>query len=469
MVKKLLSGAFIYSVLPQLPKLITIFTYPLLTAHLSVNDYGVYGLITAYVGMASILKDLGFTLVFINVYYKHKDKYKLVWRHLHGVLHVWTLVYAIITSVILLLSIPEEAGKNIWQILFFSIVPVLFFENAQTLSSIYYRIKEKPLPVSLIVTIGGIVTIVVSVVTIVYFNMGYMGWLYASFAASATMFIFHAYHLYVKNKLFPILRIRWSFMRKYFKVGGPMLLHDYSGYLLNTSDRVVMDILKIRVGDIGFYNMAYIFGSYFAVFETAMGMAASPIFLRYYSEKKIKEARLLTFVSQCIFLIISFLTCLWLREIFFFLVRNDELKMAYSLAIVIIMGYNYKPMYQAATNILFYTQKTAAILKVSFTAGILNVVLNFLFIPIWGISAAAFTTFSCLLFMGFSGFYIKEYKKSETINYYPLQWLAGIIGITIFVYLIRDIAVIYKLIITIFLLGTIAIMFRKYKNILLQN
>src|ERR1700753_1480062 len=109
MFKRLLKGAIIYSLLPQLPKVITIFTYPVLTRYLTANDYGIYGLATAYIGLISILKELGFTLIFVNTFYKRRQKFGVVWRHLHGLLYAWSFIYAIVLAVILIYAIPPEA------------------------------------------------------------------------------------------------------------------------------------------------------------------------------------------------------------------------------------------------------------------------------------------------------------------------------------------------------------------------
>jgi len=469
MIKRFLHGAIIYSLLPQIPKVVTIFTYPILTRYLTATDYGIYGVSTAYIALISIIKDLGFTLVFINNYYKHPSSFKFVWRHLHGLLYLWSFIYSVLLAGLLYWAIPAEAAGHRWSIIFFSVVPVFLFENVQSLSAILYRVMEKPLPVTLISLTGALLSIVVTLVYVVYYRAGYMSWFYAAFVSSLVMCLLHAFHLYGKQRLYPILRFRWQYFRKYLKVSGPMILHDYSGYLLNTSDRIVMDVEKVKVTDIGFYNIAYIFGGYFSFFETAMGMAASPIFLRYYSEKKEVEARRLTFLSQMIFLIVSFLTCLWLREIFFLFVKNDELKTAYSLGIIIIMGYNYKPMYQASTNILFYHEKTTAILKISFVAGALNVALNFILIPVYGFKVAAFTTLGCLLFMGFRGFYLKEYIESKTLDYHPMKWLAGILGTTAAVYLIRDIPLVYKIVVTGAIMMMTAVLYRRNKHLLFQS
>ena len=69
MFKKLLSHSFLYSVAPQLPKLLSLALMPILTKYLTDKDYGIYGVITAYIFFISVLKDLGFSVVFVNTFF----------------------------------------------------------------------------------------------------------------------------------------------------------------------------------------------------------------------------------------------------------------------------------------------------------------------------------------------------------------------------------------------------------------
>ena len=460
-----MTGAVIYAFLPQLPRFLTIIIYPLLTQHLTARDFGIFGILTAYTGIISVVRDLGLTQVLVNTYYRHRKSYMLIWRHLHGVGYFWSLLYALILVLIIHFTLPVLTGSSRLLIYLLVALPVLM-ENAPGLSSLYFRLSEKPLPVGISAAINGFIYVSISFLTIVYWKLGFMGWLWASFCAALFSFLFHSYILYGKRKFFPLLRIRRQYLKKYLRLGGPMMLHDYSGYLLNSSDRVVMNVLRVNINQIGLYNVAYTFGNYFALFETAMGMAATPIFLKYYSEKNYAGARQLTFLSQIIFLLASFVACLWMREVFILLVKNDELKITYPLGIVIVMGYNYKPMYQASTNILFYKEKTKAILSISFVAGLMNIILNLIFIPLYGYEAAAYTTFGCLLFMGFRGFSLKAYKEEATLNYYPVYWLFAIVFTAGGAFLLRDIPVSIKIMITLFIAVATAIGFKRFKHIL---
>lgn len=110
----------------------------------------------------------------------------------------------------------------------------------------------------------------------------------------------------------------------------------------------------------------------------------------------------------------------------------------YPLGIIIIMSYTYRPMYLGANQKLFLKEKTKKLWKISFVAGIGNLLLNLLLIPIFGYQAAAFTTWVALMYMGFSGFYTKESKELRTVNFYHLRWLGSIILLTSISYLLVE-------------------------------
>lgn len=209
-----------------------------------------------------------------------------------------------------------------------------------------------------------------------------------------------------------------------------------------------MDRLKVSTSLIGQYNLAYTFGSYMEFFGSAIGMAIGPIYTSMFSDKS-KESSVkvksLTNFLQVLFIFSSFMVSLWCKEIFGLLIKNDSLNSIYPLAIIIIMGYSYRPYYWTAITRLQYSENTKDLWKITFVAGLLNVLLNLIFIPIFGIIAAAISTFLCLLYMGFSGYYLKSFKMVEKETYSPVFYIILIIAATIFVYLLKDISVLIKL------------------------
>ena len=117
-----------------------------------------------------------------------------------------------------------------------------------------------------------------------------------------------------------------------------------------------------------------------------------------------------------------------------------------TMAAIIIFSYVFRPLYWCVINFLGYNEKTNALWKITLIGGLINVVLNIIFIPIYGIMASCVITFFSLLYIGFAGFFLKEFKELTTVNYYPIQWLVSILLLAMITYFLIDSFWAYKLI-----------------------
>lgn len=213
-----------------------------------------------------------------------------------------------------------------------------------------------------------------------------------------------------------------------------------------------MKFTNVTIANIGLYNVAGTVSSVVQSGVNASGLAIGPMLLKAYKNKDERLARNIIFFYKQLFFLVTFLISLWLKEIFFILIKNDSLQKVYPLGIILIMGYNYRPMYFGANTRLFYYEKTKDLLKVSFIAGLSNVILNFIFIPIFGYEAAAYTTFFALMYMGYVGYFLKAYKAHCTLEYHPLKWLSITLLLSAIVYYLVEIPVIYKICISVILI-----------------
>lgn len=457
MLKKLLSHSFLYSLAPQIPKIANLALLPVITRYLTPADYGIYGIIMSYLFVSTALKDLGFSVVFVNTFYKFPHRWPIIWRMLHGHLMIWNMGFALLLLGLLWIAVPAQASQNFWWIALLTIVPAVLFDNTATLGNYFFRFSQKPVFIAISSAVSAVLIVGCTYYCIVHLRLGYMGWFISSFAASLTLFLIYFYPVYGKLKLYPIMKWRPRFIKPHLKVALPMVPHNYSSYLLNSSDRVIMDLYKIGVGRIGVYNIAYQFGNYFESFGDAMGMAVGPFFSKLYTSKDPKaegDARMLTFFLMSFFLLSTFLVSLWLREIFAVLVKNEELRKGYSIGIIILMAYSYKPMYWCSGIKLSLNEKTGMLWRISFVAGLLNVLLNLVFVPFYGIYAAAIITFISLLYMGFSGFYFKSFRKLQQLNFYPHWWMLAICGFAVLAMGLKDVHYFIKLCVSVVLTGT---------------
>ncbi|MBI1767949.1 MAG: lipopolysaccharide biosynthesis protein [Bacteroidetes bacterium] len=466
MFKKIFTNTLIYALGPQLPKIASFFVLPIITKDLTSVDYGVYGVVIAYTGLLGGLKDLGVSVNMSNLFYRHPTRWQTGWRQLHAYVSLWSIPYALLQSLLLYFIIPHEAQSDKWLIIILISSSSVFFDATIMFGSRYYQLAQRPFYMALTSAIVGSLSIALNLISISYFKMGYMGWFVSTFIGTFISFLFYFFPLYFKYKLIPIFKIRLKFVSRQLKIALPMVPHNYSAYLLSTSDRLVMNVLGIKISEIGIYNIAYTFGNYVDFGGSAIGMAVGPMYTKLYSSKQERDVRSLTFTLQTCFLFGSFLLCLWIKELFWLLIKNPELQSGYYLAIIVVMGYNYRPMYWAVVNKLAYHEQTQVMWRISFTAGVVNIILNFILIPIYGFQVAAITSFIGLMYIGFSGFFLKAYREMDNLDYFPVIWIGAIIGLSVLVYFLRDTPVQIKLMISavVTFLGVVG--FYKFKDLL---
>ena len=448
MLKKILSNSAIYGLAPQIPQVANIFILPIITQDLTRLDYGVAGIIYSYLAALAAIHLLGTKNIISTSFFHHTMQYKWLWRQIHGFISLWSLLYGVLVGLILYLAVPEEAIEHRWTIVLLHAIPSALLNVTIEYGTIYHQVSQKPIPIGIQVVTVGFVSIFLNLFLISYLKMGYMGWFWSRFVATILSFFFFFYTLYFRQKLTPIFNFKWRLVKEKLKVCLPIIPHHYGSYLLSSSDRIVMDMLQVNVKQIGTYNLGGNFGSYFNAFADGSGMAIGPLMYEYFNKLKRQDAlrlnRKMIFLWQSAMMVFSFLVCLWFKEIFFILIKNDELQEAYSLAIIMIMGFNYRPLYSGFSFKLLYYEKAGNIWKNTFSAGILNIVLNIIFIPIYGIEAAAVTTSISFLYLSMAGFFISDYRKMNDLNYYPFHWLVGIIFLSIVVYMLKDIYWLYK-------------------------
>jgi len=449
MLKKLFSHSIIYGLAPQISAVAGLVALPIITKYLTELDFGIWGLLMAYVGTLQAFSLLGINVVLSNSFFKMPFQHKWLWRQVYGFLIIWAIPFNLILAGLLYWVMPEEAENNALLLIFLLLLPKAIFGPTALIGTYYYQLNQKPLPIAIRSAFFGILTVLLNVYTIAYLKMGYMGWAWSVFIVQFFMNASYWIPLNVKLGYKPIFNFKIRTIKNALKVGIPTIPHTYSAFLLDASDRLVMDQLSTSTGEIGQFDLAAKFGLYFRTIVGAMNTAVGPLMLKAYKEKNDAKARDLVFVLQIVMIFITFLFSIWSKEIFYVLIKNDTLNKVYPLSIIIVMAINYRPMYIGALTKLFYLEKTELLWRVSFIAGGTNLLLNFILIPIFGFKIAAFTTFGSLMYMGFSGHFIKKIKQYNKVKYYPIAWLSLIIVLTAIAYTIVEFSVTFKLTFTV--------------------
>ena len=465
MFKKVFKDSVLLTIANQLPSLVSLFTLPILTPYLTPFDYGIWSLIFAYIGGFSALRDLGLVTVYTNIFFKYNKRYKPFWNKLFAFNLAWGVFYSLILGFILYLIIYNKTKENTLMVVLLSVLPVCFFENTKILGNRILQFNQTFNPIIVSAFVTTLVQASFNIYFIKFCQMGYKGWFMSNFIGNLVNFLFFFKILHIDYKIRPDFKFSFSWLKRRLRVSLPTIPHFYSTYVLNASDRLVLDAYKYPTDQIGIYGVGYNFGTYLDSTQIAIGQVLSPIYYKWFAsqdENAEKNIRMITFAWQSISLILAFLISLWLKEIFLILYRRVEFSTAYMYGIPILMSYTYRPFYMSIASRLIFKELTKTVLLISTVAAAINLFLNIILVPFFGIYAAIFTTFFALMYMGFAGYYIPKTKKHITLPYYPLFWVFLITATTFVVFLLKDLAIIYKLSISLGLFVMIYVAYKKY-------
>ena len=436
MLKRFIGDFGIYGLAPIIPKVAGVAVLPLITPFLTKEDYGLYGIVMAYTGFFGAFYGLGLPVILSNAFYKSPGQHKWLWRQVYGFLSLWNIAFAGIVTAVLYFAIPESAAAQRWSIIALNVIPMVLFGPTEKLAVLYYQLRRKPLEIGLRGAIFGVVNVLLTLITIRFLGMGYMGWFWALFVTQTLTNVSWWIPLNLREGIAPIFNFKWRTLRSALAVSLPVVPHQNAQYVLDQSDRIVMDVTNVSPRNIGAYTVAYQGSQVFSTLSLAFSRAMAPQILELLKEGRERLLRRIIFGSQAIFLLALLLYACVAKEFFSFLFRNGGLNEVYQLSVIVCEALASTPMYMGANNRLFFHERTKTIGLQSLYAAAVNIGLNFILIPRYGITAAAVTTLLSYLFLAYSRYYSASYRTLAERGYYPTLWLAATLTVAALSYVI---------------------------------
>lgn len=194
--------------------------------------------------------------------------------------------------------------------------------------------------------------------------------------------------------IFTKKRPKWnsSFAKFVIVVNSPMIVHSLAKNVLDVSDRVMIAGL-VGASQAGIYGTLYSLCTLIMILWNAINMAITPYMFSEMNHIKERAKTLRRFLNRLLlaFFVFSSMFTLVAPELIRLFTTDVYIK---EIGIVppIISGCYITAMYSLIGNVLLFNKKTVSIMLATLSAGITNVVLNYVCIPIWGFHVAAYTT-----------------------------------------------------------------------------
>lgn len=262
-----------------------------------------------------------------------------------------------------------------------------------------------------------------------------------------------------------------SISKKYWKyalsISFPLIWHLLAGYLLSSADKVMITKM-ISPNANALYSVAYTISQAVSILWMSMNNAWSPWAYDMMDKKAFNKLKENSKPYLIFFIVIVYLFILITPELLLIMGGNEYINAKYVMPPVMI-GYIFQFVYSLYVNIEFYHKKQKNIAMGTMIACLVNIILNFIFIPMFGYIAAAYTTL-----IGYIVLYLLHYFfviKLKCGDWYDNKFFVKILILSIIVLLISNFIYYYnsiRYIIILFSIVTILYMIIKNKNQILK-
>ena len=409
--RKIVTNTFYYGVVPKLTMLLSIVILPLTTPFLTTFDYGVYGVMTSYTSLFVSIAPLGLHVHLTNSFFETPRHYHLVWGRVLMMVLLSSFLFGVVNMGILLFTLPMGASMEGLLLCVAGSVPIFLLANA-LLAQHLFPLVERPKPLVFTNLAGSVLGMLVSFVLIYFFKLGYWG-LVSSGVVSCifvfTVFIKFVWHDY---DIRPIWDHNKRRVLKMLRIALPLVPHTLGFVLLTSSARIVMSQYGVSYDEIGLFSHGSTMSDYAVVITSALVMALSPQIQRFFRSADFKNYRKLYFLCQAVALVTSFLICIWMPEIYALLIRNASLAQSCDIACLLCFANVVFSFYAFMSTPVFIEKNTMQLLWLVFLPGILNFVLCYTLIPVFGYRAAIYSTIISYWSQLMIPFFVGYYQKS---------------------------------------------------------
>lgn len=204
-------------------------------------------------------------------------------------------------------------------------------------------------------------------------------------------FVILIYLLY-KGKEFNVCYVKYA-----LSIAVPLVPHLLANNILGTSDRIMIRNF-CGAEETALYSLAYSCSLIASLLWTSMNQAIVPWLYDNLNKKKYKSIKKISRLYLLLFVILIIFVLLVTPELVILLGGLEYKETIYILPPVII-ACCFQFTYSMYVNVEFYEKKTFKISIGTMYAAIINLLLNLVFIPIFGYIAAAYTTLFCYILL----------------------------------------------------------------------
>ena len=194
----------------------------------------------------------------------------------------------------------------------------------------------------------------------------------------------------------------------------PLLPHYLSMNVLNSSDRIMIANI-VGEKEAGVYNLAYSVSQIMTIFNTALLQTIEPWIYRKLKENKIVEIARVAYIAFSVIASLNVLLIMVAPEVINFFAPAAYQEAIWTIPSV-TMSVFFMFLYTFFATFEFYYEKTKYAAGATIGSALLNVLLNYIFIPRFGYIAAGYTTLFSYIVLAILHYYFMRKVCKEYLN-----------------------------------------------------
>lgn len=414
-------ASFWFLVCSFLQRGISVITTPIFTRLLSTTEYGQYSVFNSWLNILTVFVTLNlYSGVFTSGMVKfeeYRDKFASSMLGLCTTLVLlWTFVYIIAHNFWNNLFSLTTVQMLAMLVMMWATAAFQFWSVGQRVDFKYKKLVIVTLIVSLAKPIVGIIFVILAEdkVTARILGLALVELIGYSGLAFAQM---------KRGKVFFSKDI-WKYALAF---NLPLIPHYLSTNILNSADRIMISNI-IGASEAGIYSLAYSVSQVMTIFNTALIQTVEPWLYKKIKNNQLSAIPRIAYATFALIASVNIMLIALAPEVVSIFAPKSYYEAimvipSVAMSVYFMFAYTYFAVFE------FYFKKTKITAIATVSGAALNIILNFILIPIFGYYAAGYTTLLCYIVYAIlhycaMNYICKKYMNGETP--YNLRILMGI-------------------------------------------
>lgn len=355
-------------------------TIPIFTRLLSTTDYGIINTYSSWAGILSMIVGFAMHMSIRNAFVDYKDDTESYLSTIIKFTLLSSLGFMLIFYAVVKIFRINISLSLVFICLFHSVASSIIEDV-----SCYFMMKYNYIKRTVLMILPNLISVCVAIFLISYILKKdlYLGKIIPE-ALTIIIFAIILSVCYTKKGF------NTAYIKHALKISLPLILHGAALNILSNSDRIMITWLA-DASQAGIYSLVYSLG----MVTYAITLSIDGIWIPWFTNKmKERSYDEINYITKDYIKLITYIMCgliIVSPEILKILASKSYWEGIKLIPIIIVANFLFFA-YNIYSNLEHYYKKSNQITALTILAAVLNLVLNYIFIPKFGYVAAAFTT-----------------------------------------------------------------------------